>query len=1222
MFGYYFYKTYYNFVFESADVNTKAEAKNLEVVKADAKNPENEKETYHDEKETYLDKADEKKSYVKKDDTNINKEEEDNKQYKGGAANIDNPEYLKYSNILKEKVLNSNVNFNLNEIYHVYNKNNYDSIDNLTVTLPCCYDYVINRELKPDGSPITKETNSYFTTELNVEDTIHNKIINGIEAKIDDQMKINLESDYIEDIIDKDIIVNFYENITKKKHSFDYIYNMDFTHLYKNYLNSMYKKYPFILKIHSIDYNFIQVTLKDGVVNLLSIKENNFNVIKTIQDLLDNLNKFKDKKKIYDLIETDLKNSTTSIIIKKYNKMKNDIDQQLEKKLNEKIMTFIKINVIEDLDKIKKDEVGETISNKKYYNDYRFNVKINNPKNTKMLVKYNDDQKPFNYLNNKESPNNTNFSNNYVLGNFTKIFLPTQDNDEIINNEHISTLINNIIGNPSKPVFLFGYGSSGSGKTSSLIYYRDINNEINNKIGIIPILCNKICVALNSQHKTEIYLNVKVIELINSDIVTGNDENYRFKYNNQNNNIMYIKNTGKDNTIKIRNPFRFNNFENNTNKSLREKSFEKYFTNFSLNDRGLYEYSEKNNLAEIMVFLVDIDRNVKATNNNPQSSRSHVLVFIDFFKNDNNTFINLANIVVGDFAGVENSFLCDNMDTLNEMKKINNTLTNQKFYLNLNDISTRDREDFSTIKDETFFKDKIDTSLKRILENYDTEIKKQDDIIDYLNKAIEDNNDNKISYTFDKNEYNKALLAFYKDDNDYITQTENFFKDYNTENGINILYNNKIFKKNKGIEIPTRWMLIHFVIGGHKYVKTLNISITDYINGDVYKKLKKLNLNNTGSIFYFIKNEKDDGFQIDNTEYQNTKFKIVLLLCDYNILIQYDKEKRDLTDTTKLIDQIKTDNKLKKLNETYKLAKEQIEKKKDIDNYAELNNINNEKDIDGKLNNLKTTIPPERKKELKNNILQVMYKKNINEYLINLLSYYTAIKNSCEIRKKEGTYINNSLNELNESISIIVKDFINPFYNYIDDCNYVYTRSKNDKSLEYILKNEKNLLNIVIQHIVKTTKKDPIQITKDLIICVFGVLDFSRTKNNPPPVPYIDLTNLHEALFNSTNQTNDINDVRNKINEKIKILKENYAYYTNINITNENNNAQSQLKFIKDISTINSASTMGTLEFFDKLAKLNTTETICNTYDTIEKGEEEFIDLKKIHTHTIDYNKK
>jgi hypothetical protein len=92
-------------------------------------------------------------------------------------------------------------------------------------------------------------------------------------------------------------------------------------------------------------------------------------------------------------------------------------------------------------------------------------------------------------------------------------------------------------------------------------------------------------------------------------------------------------------------------------------------------------FPERTSLGEIIINLVDTDRFVKATTNNPNSSRSHTLVFLKL-KNDTEKE---ANIIVGDFAGVENEFECANPEVLNKFlnrkrEDIDSTVNNQLFY--------------------------------------------------------------------------------------------------------------------------------------------------------------------------------------------------------------------------------------------------------------------------------------------------------------------------------------------------------------------------------------------------------------------------------------------------------------------------------------------------------------------------------------------------------------
>ena len=82
-------------------------------------------------------------------------------------------------------------------------------------------------------------------------------------------------------------------------------------------------------------------------------------------------------------------------------------------------------------------------------------------------------------------------------------------------------------------------------------------------------------------------------------------------------------------------------------------------------------------LGEVIIHIIDADRFVKATTNNPNSSRSHTLVFVKLIKPSNDTQSEQEpkepkelNIIVGDFAGVENAFACENPETIKEFTNV------------------------------------------------------------------------------------------------------------------------------------------------------------------------------------------------------------------------------------------------------------------------------------------------------------------------------------------------------------------------------------------------------------------------------------------------------------------------------------------------------------------------------------------------------------------------
>jgi len=68
----------------------------------------------------------------------------------------------------------------------------------------------------------------------------------------------------------------------------------------------------------------------------------------------------------------------------------------------------------------------------------------------------------------------TKYTSNYLFGKFTDIFAPLQTNSEIAKRmEIIKTKV--VSGSP---VFMLGYGASGAGKTSSLVYFNKVKHNL------------------------------------------------------------------------------------------------------------------------------------------------------------------------------------------------------------------------------------------------------------------------------------------------------------------------------------------------------------------------------------------------------------------------------------------------------------------------------------------------------------------------------------------------------------------------------------------------------------------------------------------------------------------------------------------------------------------------------------------------------------------------
>jgi len=191
------------------------------------------------------------------------------------------------------------------------------------------------------------------------------------------------------------------------------------------------------------------------------------------------------------------------------------------------------------------------------------------------------------------------------------------------------------------PVFMLGYGASGAGKTSSLIYYKNADKE-SEKDGVLIHLCNKM--AASGYKKIEIDYSEYYYKL------GDNNSKEEVEAPQQSKTLTFTYNNGKfildaDYEHVAIHPYRMLNMKPEYVKTSVKKGTP---------------------LGELIIHLVDTDRFVKATTNNPNSSRSHTLVFIKLLKDDQTA----ANLVVGDFAGVENVFDCANPETLEKFMRI------------------------------------------------------------------------------------------------------------------------------------------------------------------------------------------------------------------------------------------------------------------------------------------------------------------------------------------------------------------------------------------------------------------------------------------------------------------------------------------------------------------------------------------------------------------------
>ena len=275
-----------------------------------------------------------------------------------------------------------------------------------------------------------------------------------------------------------------------------------------------------------------------------------------------------------------------------------NLKTEMEIMNTDRIMTILKLNEYNQID----DDGSTAIEINKSY-------QTTITQDTKFLglgVKKNTDKKLNNIITTvKIDPVPMRF------GGFTKIFKPKEHNtDEIMimtEDDATGKIIQEKIMN-KKNVFIFGYGASGSGKTTMLIH-----NTKTGKDGFVIMLCDKIVKGLGK----DVRVQVSFKELYKKEIVS-------FLNDNNENKMLYgsaeLKNLATRITSRITN---------------------------------------------------STERKIRFTRNNPQSSRSHLLCFLKFVEISSptegagtNIVDSFGTLIVADLAGVENSFNPEDCETL------------------------------------------------------------------------------------------------------------------------------------------------------------------------------------------------------------------------------------------------------------------------------------------------------------------------------------------------------------------------------------------------------------------------------------------------------------------------------------------------------------------------------------------------------------------------------
>jgi hypothetical protein len=458
-----------------------------------------------------------------------------------------------------------------------------------------------------------------------------------------------------------DVVNQFVINEEQTKKSTEIATNID---IYKDFRGVDIEPNAINTIIH---IKHLSTLLSDMVISLKndisSTNKSNINIINDVFDIIvHNINTITNNFQKDVSLSGSSKNITKKLlnIIKSLEINNKDFITSFEKcikdNVSDKIITFVKINNFGHNFKIGKNEVSKW--------NKRFDVLLNsitdiNPTLNTMIVKYNDINKPYYDDGEKiENIEDTKYTKQYLFGKFSKIFPPNMKNPDIAN--QMTQIVEKVKG--GKPVFIMGYGASGSGKTSSLINLKqDVEDQQGKPIeintpGIIIDMCKQICQGDDGFKQI----------VLNTEELFQNDENNKETYNN-------CKPEDKISNC-VSNIYTYNYNQSIEKFVLDSNNSQDYETKHSYRKPGDIP---KDNFGKLLEYLIDNDRLVKATTNNLQSSRSHSFAFIKFIRQSEPKN---GYLIVGDFAGVENTFNCDNIVTIRDFLNIKNKDTDKTYY--------------------------------------------------------------------------------------------------------------------------------------------------------------------------------------------------------------------------------------------------------------------------------------------------------------------------------------------------------------------------------------------------------------------------------------------------------------------------------------------------------------------------------------------------------------
>jgi hypothetical protein len=718
----------------------------------------------------------------------------------------------------------------------------------------------------------------------------------------------------------------------------------------------------------------------------------------------------------------------------------------------------------------------------------------------------------------------------YVFGEFTKIFKADETNEEISNK--MDSVVDAILN--KKSVFMVTNGVSGSGKTSTLI---GLNSEDD---GIIPNLCCNIC---NTGSITNITVHVYET-FAEKETMKGHediqDRQFIFNYDKKTNILLLLNNKSYDN-LPVIHKYRVNK------DVLKDKPLIVYD-----DQQKQISFKENLNFSDFLFYYLKVDRYIKKTTTNTESSISNYLISIKF---------NTEYLIVCDLASVETKypnfldpknidnvdhykFLLENSNNIydDDVIQINSDDAADNLYRNMYthylDSTENINKIINAVKSKTSLNDIIIINNKYILFLINI-VNDKDIICNFLFQEHENTNNTTNEEEIEQNmveieKLNKEIQTFQENrfikfdikQMDIITKYIAKIKEITNNNS-----NDEQENKKKNVEFQKFYTI---------YIK----NVVEYYNLFIDKfstKLLKMDDWNIPTLETYIDPKKVSIFTAKISGFNNTAtMEIEIIGNNTKRIPKYlPKFIYDVFSFKKNIEEICKRENIINVN-TYDERKKKfynLNLNTFISNINSIKNIEHIYNLDKKFEKNLTLYYKNIDIDIgflcKNiNIFINLDNKNFNEYLNTNYTKYALITDACDKRNKEIDYTNDYINIILNNISKL------NVFNYLDQCfeQYNIIENKNELNMNEIFKNLKD--KITIQQ-------------KNLILCMFTVINISPYHNNPPKNPYMNLSEIEK---------------------------------------NKKDNTEEE---VKNISISNRSNIIGSLEILDKFSKNNTIKYLC-----------------------------